>query len=74
MVGEREGQVLANLQAISEGMDLEGLLGCVVMKRDRDSEGVWVFRELVWLVKQDKGLVEGHVGRRGLKWGASVHS
>ena len=74
MRGEREGQVLGSLQAISEGMELEGLLGCVVMKRDGDSEGVWVFRELVWLVVQDKGLVEGQVGRRGLKWGACVHS
>jgi len=72
--GEREGQVLACQQTVPEGLELEGLLGGVVMKRNRDSEGVWVFWELFWQVVQDKGLVEGQVGRRGLKWGTSVHT
>jgi hypothetical protein len=53
---------------------MEGLLGYVIIKRNLDSEGMWVFRGLFWQVVQDKGLVEGHVSRRGFIWDASVHS
>lgn len=74
MEGEREGQVFASQHAVPKGLELEGLLGYVVIKRNRDSEGVRVFRELFGQVVQDKGLVEGQVGRRGLKWGTSVHT
>jgi hypothetical protein len=53
---------------------MEGLLGCVIIKRNLDSEGMRVFRELFWQVVQDKGFVEGHVSWRGFNWGTSVHS